>query len=102
MSDISSSYNSLQAIKKDALNSTENDYYILKSEGLESELEFESEDEFKSDGGIERYKELCHELKIVPISIVLKSLMTTSISLSNYGISPNNVLALTHALKVTK
>ena len=90
--------------RKDAVSDElESNDFLLRSDNnlLESELESDSDDEYVSDGGITKYKNLCHEMKIVPCSIVLKSLPTTSISLANYGISSNNVLALTNALKVT-
>lgn len=49
---------------------------------------------------VQEYESACHALHIVPSSIVLKALPTTSISLANYGCNSVGVLALTHALKV--
>jgi hypothetical protein len=52
------------------------------------------------DGGASSYQAYCYDLKIGPSSIVLKSLLTTSLSLSNYGLNSTGLLALATALKV--
>lgn len=46
------------------------------------------------------YERLCYDLRIVPCSIIVKSLPTTSISLSNYGLNSTGILALANTLKV--
>lgn len=45
------------------------------------------------------YENLCKDLKIVPCSIILKSLATTQIVLCNYGLNSTGCLALANALK---
>ena len=45
------------------------------------------------------YENLCRDLKIVPCSIILKSLATTQIILCNYGLNSTGCLALANALK---
>lgn len=45
------------------------------------------------------YENLCKDLKIVPCSIILKSLSTTQIILCNYGLNSTGCLALANALK---
>lgn len=54
------------------------------------------------DRSIDEYEAACYYLKIVPCKIVFKSLPTSSIILSNYGLTSTSVLALTQALKVFK
>ncbi len=56
---------------------------------------------FSNDGGASKYKEYCYDLKIGPSSTVLKCLLTSSLCLSNYGLSSTGLLALATALKVT-
>lgn len=56
--------------------------------------------ELNNDGGASKYKTYCYDLRIGPSSTVLKSLLTTSLSLSNYGLSSTGLLALSTALKV--
>ncbi len=46
------------------------------------------------------YERLCYDLRIVPCSIIVKSLPTTSIVLSNYGLNSTGILALANTLKV--
>lgn len=53
------------------------------------------------DRSIDEYEAACYYLKIVPCKIVFKSLPTSSIILSNYGLTSTSVLALTQALKVS-
>ena len=47
----------------------------------------------------EFYENLCKDLRIVPCSIILKSLATSSIVLCNYGLNSTGCLALANALK---
>ena len=54
---------------------------------------------YMNDFGVSEYTSACHALRIVPCSIVLKSLRNMSIVLSNYGLGPLGTLALTNALK---
>lgn len=64
----------------------------------ESDLD---EQEDRDDQGISKYEDACHGLMIGTSSIVLKSLRTNSVILSNYGLNSVRVLALCNALKVT-
>lgn len=48
------------------------------------------------------YERLCQDLKIVPCSIVIKSLPTESIVLCNYGLNSTGTLALANVLKVPR
>ena len=63
----------------------------------ESDLD---EQEDPDDQGISKYEDACHGLMIGTSSIVLKSLRTNSVILSNYGLNSVRVLALCNALKV--
>jgi hypothetical protein len=59
------------------------------------------EDEYSHiDGGVSLYLSQCKHLKIVPSSVITKCLMTSTISLRNYGIEPIGCLALSNVLKV--
>jgi len=49
---------------------------------------------------VNKYERLCYDLQIVPCSIIIKSLPTTAISLSNYGLNSTGILALSTTLKV--
>lgn len=62
----------------------------------ESDLD---EQEDPDDQGISKYEDACHGLMIGTSSIVLKSLRTNSVILSNYGLNSVRVLALCNALK---
>ena len=78
----------------------------------ESEFSFDDDDDDENETkskkkssinrSIEEYEAACYYLKIVPCKIVFKSLPTSSIILSNYGLTSTSVLALTQALKVAK
>lgn len=46
------------------------------------------------------YEDICMDLKLVPCSIIVKSLPTAVISLNNYGLGSAGTLALSEALKV--
>jgi hypothetical protein len=50
---------------------------------------------------VNKYERLCHDLQIVPCSIIIKSLPTTFISLNNYGLNSTGILALSTTLKVS-
>lgn len=63
----------------------------------------EDDDEARNrnyDGGATSYQTYCYGLKIGPSSIVLKSLLTNTLSLSNYGLNSIGLLALATALRV--
>lgn len=62
----------------------------------------EDDDEARNrnyDGGATSYQTYCYGLKIGPSSIVLKSLLTNTLSLSNYGLNSIGLLALATALR---
>lgn len=52
------------------------------------------------DTSVTEYENLCADLRIVPCSIILKSLPTSAVILSNYGLNSTGTLALTYALRV--
>ena len=54
------------------------------------------------DDDVLRYVKLCNDLNIVPCSIIIKSLPTTSINMSNYGLNSMGILALVTILKVLR
>ena len=64
--------------------------------------DLDEQDNDSLDGGISKYEDACHGLMIGTSSIVLKSLRTNSVILSNYGLNSVRVLALCNALKVTR
>ncbi len=66
------------------------------------ESDGDEQDNDSLDGGISKYEDACHGLMIGVSSIVLKSLKTTAVILSNYGLNSVRVLALCNALKVKK
>ncbi|CAF0831592.1 unnamed protein product [Brachionus calyciflorus] len=78
---------------------------ILKRENTQQSLESFNYDldsdssNIFTDNSISEYESLCHSLQIVPCSIILKSLPTTAVCLSNYGLNSTGTLALTYALK---
>ncbi|RNA15208.1 leucine-rich repeat-containing 74A-like isoform X2 [Brachionus plicatilis] len=74
----------------------ENTHQSLESYNFDSESDNGST--YSTDATTE-YESICHSLRIVPCSIVLKSLPTSSISLNNYGLTSTGILALTFALK---
>lgn len=73
----------------------------LEKENDTSNEEDDDDDRvLNSDGGATKYQSYCYDLKIGPSSIVLKSLLTNTLSLSNYGLNSTGLLALATALKV--
>ena len=66
------------------------------------ESDGDEQDNDSLDGGISKYEDACHGLMIGVSSIVLKSLKTTAVILSNYGLNSVRVLALCNALKVNQ
>lgn len=65
------------------------------------ESDDDAQDNDSLDGGISRYEDACHNLMIGTSTIVLKSLKTNCVLLSNYGLNSVRVLALCNALKVS-
>jgi hypothetical protein len=63
-------------------------------------LDGETDDDYQLVNSVGEYESACIALSIVPCSLVVKTLLTTSISLANYGFNSTGILALTHALKV--
>ncbi len=80
---------------------TEKTFLSFSSLGDQAEeSDDDTQDNDSLDGGISRYEDACHGLMIGTSSIVLKSLKTNSVILSNYGLNSVRVLALCNALKV--
>ena len=68
---------------------------------METDLNSDSEKN-NMDNEVVYYEKLCQDLRIVPCSIVIKSLPTESIILCNYGLNSTGALALSNVLKVNK
>ncbi|KAF7281419.1 hypothetical protein GWI33_004799 [Rhynchophorus ferrugineus] len=51
------------------------------------------------DVGVGKYREMCHDMEIVPISRIIKSLPTDTLDLKYYGLTVKQIKALTEALK---
>lgn len=77
-----------------------NDSLLETSSFNDYDFDADSPDQSNEDYAIAYYEKLCYDLKIVPCSIIVKSLSTNSICLSNYGLNSTGTLALTMTLKV--
>lgn len=82
---------------KKSMSDTEANRVSLGDFADDSDLDEQDNDSL--DGGISKYEDACHGLMIGTSSIVLKSLRTNSVILSNYGLNSVRVLALCNALK---
>lgn len=80
----------------------------IKERNSDSESESDSDLDLDKDKEIPtatnqsiiEYENMCASFQLLPCKIVLKSLPTTSLVLSNYGLSATALYALTQALKV--
>ena len=84
--------------KKNLLN--EKTFLSFSSLGDFEESDENDQDADSLNGDITKYENACHGLMISTSAIVIKSLPTNSVILSNYGLNSVRVLALTNALKV--
>jgi hypothetical protein len=86
-----------QTIAREQTIEREKTLFSLKDYNFEGD---EADNELSSNVSVNEYESACSALHIVPCSIVLKALPTTTICLANYGFNSTGILALTHALKV--
>lgn len=90
---INNNNNTLQNLRE----KTSDSFKSTSGFSLTSESDDDYDDENRS---LVEYQNVCFNLNIVPCKILLKSLPTSSIVLTNYGLNSTGILALTQALKV--
>ncbi|XP_048523137.1 uncharacterized protein LOC109542322 isoform X2 [Dendroctonus ponderosae] len=71
----------------------------LEDPGISLAFNFQEPPPINDDIGAEKYKKLCRELEIVPISRITNSLETDTLDLKYYGLSLQQIRALTEAMK---
>ncbi|XP_050294958.1 leucine-rich repeat-containing protein 74A-like isoform X2 [Anthonomus grandis grandis] len=72
----------------------------LEDPGIDLAFNFEEPPPVSDEIGIEKYKKICHELDIVPISRIIDSLDTNTLDLKYYGLTDKQIRALSEAMKV--
>ncbi|KAL1497564.1 hypothetical protein ABEB36_008503 [Hypothenemus hampei] len=72
----------------------------LEDPGIKLAFDFQEPEPIRDDIGAEKYKQLCQEMEIVPISRIIKCLETDTLDLKYYGLTNKQIRALTEALKI--
>ncbi|XP_063919056.1 uncharacterized protein LOC135134339 isoform X2 [Zophobas morio] len=78
----------------------ENLFPPLKDPGLDEILHYIPPEEELDPDGCQKYINMCKDLKIVPMTRIIKSLATDTLNLKYYGITLSQMRGITDALKV--